>query len=740
MTKTRCKVDILFAVLAFSLPLLLYGSTLCPTVPVGDGGELICAAHGLGIAHPTGYPLYCLLGRVFSVALPLGSVAVRINLMSAFFASLASLLVYFLAGEMFCGILKQDRFFLRLVALATALIFCFSETMWSHAVQSEVYTLHVFLVAALILVALLWRRTTDGRLAYMGAFLWGLSFGNHTSVIFMSGAVLYLAISDWRRLNLKGHLPGMAIFFLLGVSLYLYLPLRSAADPPHDWGNPETIRRMWQHVTARQYRGFFLFAFPLDVCRNLGHYVRLLANQFGVFLLILSLAGALLQGAKRRGFFVLFLLIGLGNVLLTSFYGIQDIEAYYLPSFLIFSLWLGFALSWGLRWLLSRRGDGLRIAGTVALVALTAIPLAVNFSRASQRGRTIAHDYGMNILSSVEPGAILFTAADNESFPTLYLHDVEGVRPDIAVFDLGGTLERMRRFLGLSGSAQDENPGRLRRMVVERTHRPVYFTKEHMSAGTDVLQMDDLSLEPFGLVYRLQRGAGRAREKKFLWSKYLKEEFEVPRQLRDYRAQMMMANYHLSWGEDLWVSKDTSAALRQYALARARLEGVEKAKIHNEMGIFFRRMGWIKGAKLEFERALLCREKTRMDESNIHINLGNLCVDVGRTDLAQREMKRALTIWPGNRTAQFNLARLRVKEYLEQGHFDQAAREMEKMLALDPNSTSICYNLGLLYAQRLHEPARARVYFQRCLALDPEGPFAATARGELQRLEQQMKN
>jgi hypothetical protein len=47
MTKTRCKVDILFAVLAFSLPLLLYGSTLCPTVSVGDGGELICAAHGL---------------------------------------------------------------------------------------------------------------------------------------------------------------------------------------------------------------------------------------------------------------------------------------------------------------------------------------------------------------------------------------------------------------------------------------------------------------------------------------------------------------------------------------------------------------------------------------------------------------------------------------------------------------------------------------------------------------------
>jgi tetratricopeptide (TPR) repeat protein len=741
MSRTKVKIDVLFGVLAFFLPLFLYMSTLCPTVPVGDGGELTCAAYSLGIAHPTGYPLFCLWGRIFILVLPLANIALRINMMSALFASLAAVLVFFLARELFLKMFPDGRLVVPAVALVTALIFSFSETMWSQAVQAEVYTLHAFLVAALILIMVLWRRTADGRLAYLWAFLWGLSLGNHTSVIILLGPALYMALFRGRRQGLKRHLPGMVLFFMMGISLYLYLPLRSAANPPHDWGNPETLGRLWDHVSARQYRRFFLFAFPLDVWHNLGHYVGLLIDQFGVLLFGLSLIGAMLQGAKWRGLFVLFLLIGLSNVVLSASYDIQDIEAYYLPSYLIFSLWLGLALSQGLRWLLSRhRSKAIGFVAAAVLVALAAIPLVANFSRASQRGRTIAREYGLNILSSVEPGAVLLTASDNESFPILYLHDVEGVRSDISVFDLGSTVERMRRFLGLKGVTSEGNPGRLRRMVVEQTRRPVFFTKEHMSAGTDVLQMDDLSLEPFGLVYRLRRGVDQALETQLPWAKYDSKGLESARQLRDYRIQMMVANYHLSWGEDLWVRGDTSTALEQFALAQRTLEGVEKAKIHNEMGVFFRRIGWAQGARWQFERALICPQKTRMDESHIHVNLGNLLVDLGRKDLAQKEMALALTIWPGNRTAQFNLARLRANEHLEQGRFGSAARELEKMLALDPDDATICYNLGLIYGRRLQELEKARDRFRRCLALDSDGPVGAAAKAEMVRLELQMRN
>ena len=742
MSTSRINVDILFGALAFFLPLLLYMSTLCPTVPTGDGAELACAAYSLGIAHPTGYPLFCLWGRIFILALPLGSVAVRINLMSAFFASLAILLVYVLAREMFRGIFEHERFFSRLVALFTALIFSVSETIWSQAVQTEVYTLHIFLVGSLILVMVLWRWTAESRLALLWALLLGLSLANHTSVIFLLGAALYLVLSEWRRLGLKRCLPGMALFFFLGISLYLYLPLRSALNPPHDWGNPETIGRLWDHITAKQYRKLFLFASPPDVWNNLRYYARLLIRQFGAFLLVLSLVGAVLHGRRWRALFLLFVLAVLGNVLLAASYDILDIEAYYLPSYLIFSLWLGLALALGFRWVLWRRGGAvLRWIAPAILAALTAVPLAVNFSMASQRGMTIARDYGLNILNSVEPNAILFSAAENETFPAMYLHDVEGVRPDILIFSTASTLERMRRFLGLNQTLPGEEPAQLRNMVVERTTRPVYFAKEHMSMGTD-LQIGDLSFipsfVPFGLVYRLQRGVSQALEDQLPWSEYLQEEFVGSRTLQDYRACMMVANYHLSLGEDLWVRGDTMAAGKHFALARAGIESVDKASIHNSIGVFFRRIGRIDAARSEFERALSCRQKTRVDQSLIHVNLGNLYVDVGKTDLAQRQMERALAIWPENPPAQFNLARLRANEALAAGLYDQAVGELEKMLALEPDNAAVCYNLGVIYGQRLKRRRLAREYLHRCLMLAPQGPVADAAKTELERLRELM--
>src|SRR5690349_9897765 len=76
---------------------IIYLRTLAPGLTWAnsgsDGGDLISAAATGGIAHPTGYPLYLLLARLFQF-IPLGSLAFRTNLMSAIFSMVASLLVY----------------------------------------------------------------------------------------------------------------------------------------------------------------------------------------------------------------------------------------------------------------------------------------------------------------------------------------------------------------------------------------------------------------------------------------------------------------------------------------------------------------------------------------------------------------------------------------------------------------------------------------------------------------------
>ncbi|HRK33650.1 MAG TPA: DUF2723 domain-containing protein, partial [Candidatus Hydrogenedentes bacterium] len=58
--------------------LVVYVMTLGPTITGEDSGELVTAAYTLGIAHPPGYPIWCLLGKVFTF-IPFGSVAWRVN-------------------------------------------------------------------------------------------------------------------------------------------------------------------------------------------------------------------------------------------------------------------------------------------------------------------------------------------------------------------------------------------------------------------------------------------------------------------------------------------------------------------------------------------------------------------------------------------------------------------------------------------------------------------------------------
>src|SRR5438105_11602897 len=93
------RAEMLCAAIVFVAALLLYSWTLAPTVTLVDSGELIVAAHGLGVAHPPGFPLWVMLAHLASLV-PLGSVALRINFSSALFAALASAMLTLVVAEL----------------------------------------------------------------------------------------------------------------------------------------------------------------------------------------------------------------------------------------------------------------------------------------------------------------------------------------------------------------------------------------------------------------------------------------------------------------------------------------------------------------------------------------------------------------------------------------------------------------------------------------------------------------
>src|SRR3990167_7978470 len=85
-----------FHIVSFFVPLIFYILTLSPTVNFGDTGELITASATLGIPHPPGSPIWVLLSHLFTY-IPLGSIAYRVNLSSAFFVASSSLILYLLS-------------------------------------------------------------------------------------------------------------------------------------------------------------------------------------------------------------------------------------------------------------------------------------------------------------------------------------------------------------------------------------------------------------------------------------------------------------------------------------------------------------------------------------------------------------------------------------------------------------------------------------------------------------------
>ena len=126
--------------------------TVCRTVFLGDSGELTTALATGGIAHPPGYPLYTILGKLFSF-LPVGSVAFRINLFSSVCGALTVIFLIMtileLNRSLFRNTMKSHRI---IFAVSAGLLFGFSYLFWYLSIVAEIYTLDSMFIALLILL------------------------------------------------------------------------------------------------------------------------------------------------------------------------------------------------------------------------------------------------------------------------------------------------------------------------------------------------------------------------------------------------------------------------------------------------------------------------------------------------------------------------------------------------------------------------------------------------------------
>lgn len=339
--------DLVGALLVFVASGALYVRTLAPSLLFGDSAEFQTIAYTLGIGHPTGYPVYVLLAKVFTL-LPVGEIAYRVNLFSAFCAALTIGLVY---------LILRNLDVLMVAAVCGAVVAAFAPIFWKQASLAEVYALAAACLAFILFAVLQWKKTRNSRWLFLAGLLGGLSLGMHSMVAIGGiGVLVYLILAapsraEWFQAS-AGALIGSVIFVFSFLFLdYLNSPagyydtvvrpsLSVWGMTPADFDSP--LERLSFLYFPPQFKGEF-FAVPFDeAVARLTDFVE--ETSWVLWLAVPGFIYLLFRGQSASSLWreaVLFGLTSAGFLVFGTKYNVFDYYVYFIPIVLVLGLLVG---------------------------------------------------------------------------------------------------------------------------------------------------------------------------------------------------------------------------------------------------------------------------------------------------------------------------------------------------------------------------------------------------------------
>ena len=297
----------------------IYYLTTSRFLPWGDGVEFYLAGRNLGIPHPTGYPLFVIISRIFLI---ISSSPFSLNLLS----SLTSVIASIILGLIIYHFTRDET-----ISLVSTLTFAFGKIVWLQSITAEIYTLNLFILLLILLVTLkIEKRYSVPIIFYLG----GLALTNHlTSIFYIIPIIVYSLL---RRK--PGYYP---ILFFIPLTLYLFFPIRSRANPQPDTFNPEDLKNLMVLVSGEvfHYRTFFTEgSYPIKSLLSLFHA----SWQQCLILLPVGIYGII--KFKDQSIRRLILIIISASGLYTLLYNIPDKEGYYIPIFALYIIFIAIGL------------------------------------------------------------------------------------------------------------------------------------------------------------------------------------------------------------------------------------------------------------------------------------------------------------------------------------------------------------------------------------------------------------
>jgi tetratricopeptide (TPR) repeat protein len=718
----------------FFLVLTIYVISSPPALMTGDGGEFITSACTLGISHPPGYPLYCLVEKICTF-LPLSNPAWRVTFGSILFSVFSALLLFVLLKE----ITKNEA-----VSLFTALVYSFSSTVWSQAIVAKVYPLNAFFVLLCLVFLIFWQKHEDNRYFYLFALVFGLSLSNHYPLMLIaSHAFLSLIIMNFKYLNIKTIITS-AIFAVLGCLVYSYLPIRAAAHPPNNWGNPHDAANFLAHVLRKQYKLLeFGQKIPLsDKIKFIVFFFQEILKQFNLF------SGAALLGAivifkENKKLFVSLLLLFLTNGVFLTYIlqfaynpeRLGIVSVYYIPAYISVSIFAGI----GLNYLYLKMKQSLHkvILTMVIMLSFLAV-FAYSFENNYNRNDFLAYDYGKNIVSFLKKDSTLFIvkAGDESLFSSLFVQKVMRKREDLKIIDCWGNV-----FVNIYSDdftfITDKNKWLNTRKTIEgalvkATANPAYylsFAPEEIGSG--------FSLKNDGMFYAVDK-AEPANSKDNVWQLYNYRGIYA-HSFRDYQEREIAGYYFYAQGN---IKNNTES---DSYLKKAAFSAFDVDWLVNNIGLSYYRNGDFNKAKYIFTKLL----KSYPTDFSAWFNLGLVykavnipleaeqcfekCVKLNPQDLDSfKELADVLFINGKHYEAGkiYNNVLKGNKKYADlyyasgtsfymKKEYLKAIDEWQKALLVKPDYAIIYYNMGVAYAD-MRDYAKAKQVLEKFLSLDQD--------------------
>ncbi len=435
----------MYIILYFNI-FAVYLYTLFPTIAAyRDSGEMSSVAYLLGIAHPPGYPLYVITTHLFTKIIPFGNFAYRVNIFSALVSALSSVLLFYLYNFFVEKIYGKKSFVILTIGYLISLVFSFSYLQWYLSIVSEMYTFNILFSMLLLILCIKYFFSSSVKTIYILFFIFGLGLTNRIDLVLFIPILIFVFLYYIKQKNKFKNILILALLFVLGISCYIYMPLRSIKNPFIDWNNPETLSRLFSSLLRKTHGSTLdLISAGYQVGENffdgIKFYFQHLMNNLSILGLAIILFG-IYKSFKLNKIFSFSLLF---SWILSCVYFVYKanmppnphsfaiLEAHFLLPNVVIYIWLVLGIIE-----LIKEHKNLQYIILMFMIILVVYNFLTNFKKLNKRTNFFAYDYTTNVLRTIPDNSIVVVKEDVQVFSLWYRKFVDKIRPKVYIIAAG---------------------------------------------------------------------------------------------------------------------------------------------------------------------------------------------------------------------------------------------------------------------------------------------------------------